>query len=170
MTELDTLFYSLVKSPIGDVLVVGDDEAIHCISFCRGRNAVELDPAWLSAKVGSGGARDAGGLVRQAAAQVSEYFAGERQEFTFPVEPGGTVFQKQVWAELRRIPYGQTISYGELARRLGRPSAARAVGAANGRNPIPLAIPCHRVIGANGNLVGFAGGTDLKEALLRLEC
>jgi len=164
MTELDTLFYSLVKSPLGAVLVVGDDEAVHRISFCRGRNAVELDPAWVCATVKSSG------VVCQAAAQISEYFAGERREFTFPVEPGGTEFQKQVWAELRRIPYGQTISYGELARRLGRPSAARAVGAANGRNPIPIAIPCHRVIGANGALVGFACGTDLKEALLRLEC
>jgi len=101
--------------------------------------------------------------------QLSEYFAGNRKHFELKLNPSGTEFQRQVLDELTRIPYGTTVSYSEIARRIGRPRAVRAVGAANGRNPIPVIIPCHRVIGANGDLTGFGGGLPTKEALLRLE-
>jgi methylated-DNA-[protein]-cysteine S-methyltransferase len=102
-------------------------------------------------------------------AQLAEYFAGERQDFDLPLAPRGTEFQRRVWEELSRIPYGVTISYAELAHRVGRAGAARAVGRANGTNPIPVVIPCHRVIGADGSLTGYGGGMPLKKALLMLE-
>ena len=108
-------------------------------------------------------------LLREAARQLREYFAGQRREFSLPLAPQGTAFQQQVWQALQRIPHGHTWSYAELARHIGRPKAMRAVGAANGRNPIPILIPCHRVIGADGSLVGFGGGLPTKVALLRLE-
>ncbi len=101
--------------------------------------------------------------------QLEQYFRGERETFDIDVVPQGTPFQKQVWRELQNINYGQTISYGELARRIGKPSAVRAVGGANNRNPIPIVIPCHRVIGSDGALVGFGGGLDIKRALLAHE-
>jgi methylated-DNA-[protein]-cysteine S-methyltransferase len=101
--------------------------------------------------------------------QVAEFFAGKRREFDFPLAAEGTPFQKKVWAELVKIPFAQTISYGELARRVGNPAASRAVGAANGANPISLVVPCHRVIGSNGKLTGYGGGLPLKEKLLSWE-
>lgn len=103
------------------------------------------------------------------ARQIEEFFAGKRQTFDFPLAPAGTGFQKRVWTELLNIPFGETISYGELARRIGNPAASRAVGSANGRNPIALIVPCHRVIGSNGKLTGYGGGLDLKEKLLNWE-
>ena len=105
----------------------------------------------------------------QAKAQLSEYFAGTRQEFTLPLSPKGTPFQQKVWAALQTIPYGQTRSYGEIARQIGSPKAARAVGMANHHNPIAILIPCHRVVGQNGALTGYAGGLERKKALLQLE-
>ena len=108
-------------------------------------------------------------LLRAAAQQLDEYFAGRRKDFTLPLRPAGSDFQKKVWAALRAIPYGQTVSYKEIAERLGRPGAARAVGAANHKNPILIVIPCHRVLGANGGLVGYAAGLDVKKQLLALE-
>jgi methylated-DNA-[protein]-cysteine S-methyltransferase len=102
-------------------------------------------------------------------AQLREYFSGSRREFDVKLSPRGTEFQRAVWNELLRVPYGTTISYGELARRIGRPDAVRAVGAANGANPIPIIVPCHRVIGANGTLTGYGGGLDRKRWLLDLE-
>jgi methylated-DNA-[protein]-cysteine S-methyltransferase len=101
--------------------------------------------------------------------QLEEYFAGERRVFDLPVSPPGTPFQQRVWAELRRIGYGETISYAELAARIGRPTAIRAAGAANGANPVSIVIPCHRVIGSDGSLTGYGGGLDAKSALLELE-
>lgn len=108
-------------------------------------------------------------LLAAACRQLHEYFAGQRQQFTLPLAPQGTKFQQTVWQALRTIPYGQTWSYGQLARQIGKPGASRAVGAANGRNPIPIIIPCHRVIGADGSLTGFGGGLPTKIALLQLE-
>ena len=108
-------------------------------------------------------------VLRAAAAQLGEYFAGTRTEFDLPLAPEGTPFQQKTWEALRAIPYGETISYGEQARRLGSPSAVRAVGAANGRNPISIIVPCHRVIGSNGSLTGFAAGLEAKAWLLRHE-
>ncbi len=102
-------------------------------------------------------------------AQLDEYFAGIRRKFDLPLAPAGTPFQQRVWMLLREIPWGRTISYGELARRSGNPSASRAVGAANGRNPLPIIVPCHRVIGSNGALTGYAGGLEAKRTLLALE-
>ena len=101
--------------------------------------------------------------------QLEEYFAGDRREFDLPLNLSGTEFQVQVLEELQRIPYGETTSYGDIAKRIGRPKAMRAVGAPNGRNPIPIIVPCHRVIGSSGDLTGFGGGLDTKAALLRLE-
>jgi len=108
-------------------------------------------------------------LLKEAARQLKSYFAGELKEFSLPLEPSGTDFMKQVWAALCGIPYGKTATYGEIAERVGRPKAARAVGLANNRNPIPIFIPCHRVIGADGSLTGYAGGLDMKKKLLDLE-
>jgi methylated-DNA-[protein]-cysteine S-methyltransferase len=111
---------------------------------------------------------DAGALA-EVERQVSEYFAGRRRDFDLPLQAEGTTFQKRVWEELRKIPYGRTLSYGELAGRVGNPKGSRAVGAANGANPISLVVPCHRVIGSDGRLTGYGGGLPIKEALLKLE-
>jgi methylated-DNA-[protein]-cysteine S-methyltransferase len=108
-------------------------------------------------------------LLAEAVRQFDDYFSGKLKEFTLPLAPEGTAFMKQVWAALQEIPYGKTASYGEIAGRIGKPKAARAVGLANNRNPIPIIIPCHRVIGANGSLTGYAGGLDMKRKLLELE-
>ena len=108
-------------------------------------------------------------LLRKAAQELAEYFQGERMAFSIPLAPGGTAFQQSVWAALKSIPYGQTRSYGEIAKQIGKPKAARAVGMANNRNPLPILIPCHRVIGAGGKMVGYGGGLDKKEFLLNLE-
>ena len=134
-------------------------------------------PAWATVDAqgavtefyfGEGG-NDGGYHNPVVAQQIGEFFAGKRQVFDFPLAPEGTEFQKRVWAELLKIPFGETTSYGELARRIGKPSASRAVGSANGKNPISLIVPCHRVIGANGKLTGYGGGLDLKEKLLNWE-
>jgi methylated-DNA-[protein]-cysteine S-methyltransferase len=134
-------------------------------------------PAWAAVNAageltafGFGEPKQNGGGENPAIArQTAEYFAGTRQVFDLPLAPQGSTFQHQVWAELRRIAYGETITYAELARRIGHPGAARAVGRANATNPIALVIPCHRVIGANGKLTGYAYGTKLKEQLLNWE-
>ncbi len=119
----------------------------------------KLEPAWR---------RDEGPFT-ETCAQLTEYFAGQLHEFDVRLAPAGTEFQKRVWDELYRIPFGASISYGELARRIGQPTASRAVGAANGRNPISIIVPCHRVIGANGTLTGYGGGMDRKKWLLEHE-
>lgn len=108
-------------------------------------------------------------LLREAKRELDAYFAGRLRAFSVPLAPRGTAFQERVWEELRRIPYGQTVTYGEVARRIGAPQAARAVGLANGRNPLPVFIPCHRVVGAGNKLVGYTGGLDIKVALLAVE-
>lgn len=108
-------------------------------------------------------------LIKETINQLEEYFQGKRKSFDLPFEPSGTEFQKSVWNELLRIPYGETCSYGEIAKRIGNPKASRAIGMANNRNPISIIIPCHRVIGASGKLVGYGGGIDIKEKLLNLE-
>jgi methylated-DNA-[protein]-cysteine S-methyltransferase len=108
-------------------------------------------------------------ILMRAVEQLNEYFAGKRTAFDLPLDPKGTEFQKKVWMALRGIPFGQTASYGQIAKRIGMPTASRAVGAANGRNPLPIIVPCHRVIGANGTLTGFGGGLDRKEWLLKHE-
>jgi methylated-DNA-[protein]-cysteine S-methyltransferase len=152
--------YCYLDSPIGKLLIAGDSDAIRQINFAKNGKPSRPEADWQESQRGP---------LAQAARQLTEYFAGKRTDFDFPLAPEGTEFQRSVWRRLQEIPYGETISYGELARRVGNPKASRAVGAANGQNPIPIVIPCHRVIGANGKLTGFGGGLPTKEALLALE-
>lgn len=149
-----------LTSPIGPLLIAGDDAAVHSISFPKNGKARRPERGWIESRRGA---------VADAARQLTEYFAGDRKEFELPLAPQGTEFQRAVWQRLCEIPYGQTISYGELARRVGNPKASRAVGSANGANPIPIVIPCHRVIASSGGLGGFGGGLPVKSALLALE-
>jgi methylated-DNA-[protein]-cysteine S-methyltransferase len=129
-----------------------------------------VDGAVTRIRLNSRGSRPARGeLEGRVARELEQYFGGKRTEFTFPISTEGTEFDQRVWHELESIPYGETISYGELARRIGNPKAARAVGAANGRNPLPIVIPCHRVVSSGGKLGGYGGGLSLKRRLLDLE-
>lgn len=155
---MTTRVYTTVDSPIGELLLVGDGEALHSLSMQDGRRK-RIDPAWKRADE----------PFAAVTAQLAEYFAGERREFDVPLVLDGPPFQRQAWQALREIPYGETVSYGEQARRIGQPDAARAVGAANGQNPIAVIVPCHRVIGADGSLTGFGGGLSRKRLLLDLE-
>jgi len=154
---MSTLVAATLATPIGELLLVSDGAA---------RTAVQFDDA-RRGRPTAGGPDDP--VIREASAQLLAYFAGERTVFDLPLRASGTPFEQGVWDELRRIPYGETTSYGELAACVGEPSAARAVGRANGRNPIPIIVPCHRVIGADGSLTGFGGGLECKRALLDLE-
>ena len=154
--------YHDFDTPIGALRLVGDERHLERIDL---PNAAvrEPDPAWRDHR----GALPA--ALEAAKRQLAEYFEGARRDFDLPLSPEGTAFQRRVWIELRRIPYGKTISYGELARRIGKPTASRAVGAANGRNPLAIVVPCHRVICADGTLTGYGGGLPVKQALLSLE-
>ena len=152
--------YCLFDSPIGPLLIAGDQEGVRHIQFPHKGKAAKPERGWIEANSGA---------VAEAVAQLRQYFAGRRSEFDLPLAPQGTPFQLAVWRELQKIPYGQTISYGDLARRIGNPKASRAVGSANGANQIPIVIPCHRVIAAGGKLGGFGGGLPVKEALLAHE-
>jgi methylated-DNA-[protein]-cysteine S-methyltransferase len=152
------MLYDVVDSPIRDLLLIGDGASLHGVWM--------LDEPFHER---AGWTRDPEALA-PVAEQLAQYFDGERTTFDIPIAfDGGTPFQQAVWRALTEIPYGETISYGELARRIGRPDRARAVGSANGRNPIPVIVPCHRVIGADGSLVGFGGGLERKRILLELE-
>jgi len=146
-----------IPSPLGPLCVVTDGRSVVELEFDCGKAD--------SADVPAAAAR----LLDRAAAQVAEYFAGRRTAFDLPLAPRGTPFQQDVWRALLAIPYGHTASYRDVARSVGRPAAVRAVGAANGRNPIAIVVPCHRVIGADGTLTGYAGGLKRKQALLALE-
>lgn len=154
-----SMVYTQIESPVGPLLLVADDVGLRQILFVNGRHQVQPDPEWK---------QDAAPLEKTVS-QLCAYFAGEREEFNLPLAPQGTRFQQEVWRRLNEIPYGETISYGELARQIGNPQASRAVGLANGSNPIPIVIPCHRVIGSNGKLTGYGGGLPIKEKLLALE-
>ncbi len=151
--------YTRMESPVGPLLLVADDSGLRRIDFVNGRTPAAADPQW----------HDDAEPLRETIRQLSAYFAGELEAFDLTLAPAGTPFQRTVWNRLCEIPYGETISYGELARRIGNPNAARAVGLANGSNPIPIVIPCHRVIGSNGKLTGYGGGLPIKEKLLALE-
>jgi methylated-DNA-[protein]-cysteine S-methyltransferase len=158
-TTTQTTLYEAFDSPVGELLAVGDGEALTGLYMQEGRRPANVPEGWE---------RDAEpfGELRQ---QLREYFAGDRREFELALAPQGSEFQLGVWGALREIPYGETRSYGELAARIGHPGSARAVGAANGRNPISIVVPCHRVIGASGSLTGYAGGLERKRLLLDLE-
>ena len=150
------MLYTRVDSPVGELLLTGDGESLSGLHFAEGaappRNARE-DPEAFAPVL----------------AQLEQYFAGERRAFDVPLELRGSDFQRDVWAALLEIPYGETASYGEIARRVGRPGKARAVGRANGSNPLAVIVPCHRVIGADGSLTGYGGGMERKRLLLDLE-
>lgn len=148
------VFYTTHPSPLGSLLLLSDGEALTRLAFdAEPAPAWQRDDAWFA----------------DARVQLDAYFVGDRTAFDLPLRPEGTPFQQRVWAEVQMIPYGRTTTYGDLAERLGDPKTVRAVGLANGRNPIAILIPCHRVVGADGALTGYAGGLGRKRALLALE-
>jgi methylated-DNA-[protein]-cysteine S-methyltransferase len=159
MSRDSTIWYDELRTPIGVLRLIADEQGLREVWFDSGRHQKTPQPHWKRASE----------PLAQAKQQLEEYFAGTRQQFDLPLYPHGTPFQMDVWWELARIPYGTTISYGELARRIEQPLAVRAVGAANGRNPLPIVLPCHRVIGSDGSLTGFGGGLPTKRYLLSLE-
>jgi methylated-DNA-[protein]-cysteine S-methyltransferase len=144
--------YRVVKTPIGPLLIAGDGIIVSEIHFAPFKEVESDEQAYAGV-----------------AGQLAEYFAGERRTFEIPIALSGTPFQLSVWSALQRIPYGEVRSYSDIARQIGKPESVRAVGAANGANPIPIIVPCHRVIGANGSLTGFGGGIAVKRRLLDLE-
>ncbi len=156
---MNTMYYSFVESALGRLLVAGDDAGLRLISFPTGRKKRLPERDWEENR----------GPLEEAIGQIEAYFAGTLHDFSLALALEGTAFQRRVWRALQDIPYGETWSYGDVARRIGRPTASRAVGAANGNNPLPIVVPCHRVIGSTGKLTGFGGGLDAKAALLALE-
>ena len=154
-----TMNYKYIESPIGNLLLAGDGPGLKLIGFPSGKGRVTQGSNWIENL----------NCFPEAKKQLGEYFSGERLTFELELEPKGTPFQIAVLDALVQIPYGETRSYKDIAIEIGRPKAMRAVGAANGRNPLPIVIPCHRVIGANGSLTGFGGGLETKTFLLDLE-
>ena len=155
------LYYTRIdESPVGPLLLAGNRDGLHVLAFGIGSRPREIEPSWVP---------DTKGELKAVRKELDEYFAGRLKKFSTPLAFEGTPFQNQVWKQLTRIPYGETISYLDLARRIDNPKAVRAVGMANGANPIAIIVPCHRVIGSNGSLTGFGGGLPNKRALLELE-
>src|SRR5580704_1170966 len=154
-----SMVYTQIESPVGPLLLVADEAGLRQILFVNGRHGARPEASWK---------QDTAPLEKTIR-QLRSYFAGEREEFDLSLAPEGTRFQQEVWKRLCDIPYGETISYGELARKIGNPNASRAVGLANGRNPIPILVPCHRVIGADGSITGYGGGLERKRWLLAHE-
>jgi len=151
--------YTYLDSPLGALLVVRDESGLSGLYLPSGRHPVTVAPEWVRDDAAFDDVRT----------QLEEYFAGHRRTLDLPLHPSGTAFQQRVWTALLDIPYGETTSYGKTAAAIGAPTASRAVGLANGQNPIPIIVPCHRVIGANGALTGYGGGLDAKRWLLALE-
>jgi methylated-DNA-[protein]-cysteine S-methyltransferase len=162
-----------ILSPVGNLVLTASETGLTGVYFPTSRHHLAVGSTSPKGRGGQGERTNATGgthrLLDRVEAQLNEYFAGKRTTFDLPLEPGGTEFQLSVWELLRKIPYGVTTSYGELARRLGDPQASRAVGAANGANPIPIIVPCHRVVGSKGELTGFGGGIERKRWLLEHE-
>ncbi|MFO7695095.1 MAG: methylated-DNA--[protein]-cysteine S-methyltransferase [Vicinamibacterales bacterium] len=155
-----TTYYTYIDTPVGKLMLAGcDDHGLRYIAFQCGKGALAPKPEW----------KQSAAPFRAVERQLREYFQGKRTEFDLPLHPKGTPFQQSVWKALLKIPYGKTRSYGDIAKAIGRPTAVRAVGLANGRNPLPIVVPCHRVIGASGKLVGYGGGLHVKQALLDRE-
>ncbi len=154
---------AFVNSPVGRLLLAADAGRLEALRFERGRGGFAPHPEWSVVSA------DDEPVLARTAAQLEEYFGGRRRTFELPLEPRGTPFQRTVWEALQAIPCGQTTSYGALARSIGQPDAVRAVGAANGANPLPIVIPCHRVIGADGSLTGYGGSLPVKRWLLAFE-
>ena len=157
--QVQHIKYDIIKSPIGLITLASNGEALSFVGLPEARYPLNIPSEWT---------RSPQAFV-EAKRQFDAYFAGELMEFDLPLEPHGTEFQQRVWMALRTIPYATTISYAELARRIGNPKASRAVGLANGANPLSIIVPCHRVIGANGSLTGYGGGLEAKKYLLDLE-
>ena len=156
-----TIYYTRIEdSPVGPLLLAGNRDGLHVLAFGIGSRPREIDPSWEL---------DTKGELKSVREELVEYFAGRLHTFSTPVVFSGTPFQNEVWQQLCLIPYGETISYLDLAKRIDNPKAVRAVGMANGANPIAIIVPCHRVIGSNGSLTGFGGGLPNKRALLELE-
>ncbi len=151
--------YCYYDSPIGKMLLVGKNGVLEELHFPRETEQLQIPLHW----------KEDLQAFEIPLRQLRQYFSGERQEFDLPIRPQGTPFQERVWEELIKIPYGKTASYGEIAQRINKPKACRAVGMANRKNPIPIIIPCHRVIGKDGSLTGFGGGLSVKQQLLDLE-
>ena len=156
----DGIAWRQVASPVGPLLIAAETDALVAIEFQHNRHPVARNAQWHEGD---------NAVLRATERQLDEYFQGARHRFDLPLAPRGTPFQQAVWATLADIPYGATWSYRDVARHLDKPEAVRAVGAANGRNPIPIVLPCHRVVGADGSLTGFGGGLPTKAFLLRLE-
>jgi methylated-DNA-[protein]-cysteine S-methyltransferase len=160
MTHNDTqLICTRIPSPIGELLLAGDGETLQRLHMLQAPRPTRIPTSW----------REQPGAFAEAQRQLSEYFDGRRESFELPLAMEGSPFQRSVWSALCEIGYGQTASYGEIARRVGKPDAARAVGITNARNPIAIIVPCHRVIGADGTLTGYGGGLERKRYLLDLE-
>lgn len=157
--KVSAVFYTTVESPVGPLLLAGDVDALRRVSFESSKHAAPPQDDWRQDKA----------PFAEVIRQLQAYFRGELREFDVPLAMEGTDFQRRVWNALREIPYGETISYLQLAERIGNPKAVRAVGLANGSNPIPIIVPCHRVIGSDGSLTGFGGGISTKKKLLELE-
>lgn len=153
------MYYTKMESPVGPLLLAGEESGLHFLSFANSKRAKKPERDWKEDRA----------PFTEAIRQLRAYFAGELKKFDLRLIFDGTKFQVRVWSALRTIPYGETWSYMELAKRIGTPKAVRAVGAANGSNPIPIIVPCHRVIGSNGDLTGFGGGLPIKKKLLALE-
>ena len=151
---------SVIESPVGQLHLAATDEGLTHILFV---DQMDCSPQVVT---GTGAAQR---ILRETERQLDDYFVGRRRKFDLPLAPAGTEFQRAAWKALAEVPYGETISYAELARRMERPRAVRAVGAANGANPIPIILPCHRIIGADGTLTGYGGGLGRKRRLLSLE-
>jgi methylated-DNA-[protein]-cysteine S-methyltransferase len=158
-TQVNDMNYTKIESPLGPLLLAANDHGLRFLSFAASKRAVRPRTDWVQDTK----------PFREAIRQLQAYFRGELREFDLALDLEGSEFQLRVWKSLRAIPYGKTVSYGELAKRIGEPKAARAVGLANGSNPIPIIVPCHRVIGSNGNLTGYGGGISIKEKLLSFE-
>lgn len=152
----DDIVYTYMKSTSGAILLARNEAGLTHISFQEGKSPVQPKSDW----------RKEDAPLLEAIEQLKAYFNGELKTFDLPLDPKGTSFQQKVWKALQSIPYGETVSYGDLATQIERPTASRAVGAANGQNPLPIVVPCHRVIGANGKLTGYAGGLKIKKSLL----
>lgn len=157
--KVSAVFYTTFESPVGPLLLAGDSNGLRLVSFERSKHAAPPQADWRQDRA----------PFAEVIRQLQAYFRGELREFDLPLALEGTDFQRRVWNALRGIPYGETISYLQLAEQIGNPKAVRAVGLANGSNPIPIIIPCHRVIGSDGSLTGFGGGISTKKKLLELE-
>ena len=157
--RVKTMYYDFLESPLGQIAIVADEKGLRHIDFQQGDKPLTIKPQWQRSP----------SLLRPFTDQLSAYFAGKLKHFDLPLAPEGTRFQQQVWQALCQVPYGELVSYRDIANRIGNSKAVRAVGAANGRNPVSIVIPCHRIVGSNGKLTGYAAGLSIKRQLIAFE-